>query len=778
MIGRILRRARKVGYRLRCGRPGAPEEGLRWTADGRFLFESGGKDELVECYRKYFGGGNAGEKEEADRILKHDFRFLSHDYGLREKPINWHLDPVSGMSWPRVFFDDIPFKGSGRLGDIKFPWELAKHQYFFSLGKAYWLTGDEAYALEYRDTVLSWIRDNPPYQGIHWISGLEMGMRVLSWITARYFMEGSPAVDGGFEKTMLDSLYAQSRHIYENLTEKKWANNHLIGEATALLFTGLLVDSKMGGRFRKKGIAILEDQIDNQFFEDGVGREQSLNYHRLTLDFYLLAQALMARNGLSLSDHAMKRLEEITEALMFLIKPGQGENYFGDGDDSRGICVGAGCHEDYRSLLAIGAVLFGRADFRSRAGGPCEELLWLLGKEAVEEFEKMAPADPAETSRGFPRGGYYVMRGGWDPNDGYLLFDCGPLGLGSGGHGHADALSFQLSARGFNYLVDPGTYSYNMDYRWRDYFRSTPAHNTVTVDGLDQSEMLDRMSWKTQAHSKCNLWLTTRWFDFVDGEHDGYMRLDDPVSHRRMIFSDRNNYWVIIDLMKCEAGHVFDQYLHLHPDCGLLPDEDGHGFRLVSGADDVIRVSIRDVDDTLPEMKVSRGDKDTGPGWYSGSYGSRVPAGAIRVRRRSKGDTLHATVIDASGVNRLFSFSAARGGMISLTVRDPSIEGLERIWYSLGPGGEETSADLLFRGRLCYMKERPGAPPEAFAVEAREFELKGRIGIHSGKVIKEIAVLGDEVKVSVSGEAAEGLRISNAGGYRVIINGSGKIREA
>src|SRR5262249_14985559 len=168
-----------------------------------------------------------------------------------------------------------------------------------------------------------------------------------------------------------------------------------------------------------------------------------------------------------------------------------------------------------------------------------------------------------------PDGGYYVMRGGSKPSDPTLVFDCGPLGAGPAGHGHADALSFQLHAAGYQFLVDSGTYSYNLDYEWRDVFRSTEAHNAVVVDGLSQSNSDGRMSWSTKAQAHTRRWVTTTSLDLVDGEHDGYTRLADPVTHRRVIAFLKPDVWVVCDFLAGDQQHEFELPLHVRPDCAL-----------------------------------------------------------------------------------------------------------------------------------------------------------------------------------------------------------------
>src|SRR5581483_11435539 len=99
----------------------------------------------------------------------------------------------------------------------------------------------------------------------------------------------------------------------------------------------------------------------------------------------------------------------------------------------------------------------------------------------------------------FADAGIFLSRLGEAGHEARLLFDSGGMGLGSGGHGHADALSFTWDIDDVPFLVDPGTFVYNRARLWRNYFRGTSAHNTVTVDGLDQSLPGGTFSWIERA---------------------------------------------------------------------------------------------------------------------------------------------------------------------------------------------------------------------------------------------------------------------------------------
>ena len=175
------------------------------------------------------------------------------------------------------------------------------------------------------------------------------------------------------------------------------------------------------------------------------------------------------------------------EFVMHVTRPDGSIPLLGDDDGGRALALD---QKDYRSYLdgiCLGALLFGRPDFKRQAGAFREEAFWLFGREAWRAYEALGTAVPSGDSHSFPTAGYFVQRSGWDKDDSHLVFDCGGLGLPTGGHGHADALSLVLYSGGREMLVDPGTAVYNAAPEWRSYFRSSRAHNTVVVDGQEQS---------------------------------------------------------------------------------------------------------------------------------------------------------------------------------------------------------------------------------------------------------------------------------------------------
>jgi uncharacterized heparinase superfamily protein len=176
-----------------------------------------------------------------------------------------------------------------------------------------------------------------------------------------------------------------------------------------------------------------------------------------------------------------------------------------------------------------------------------------------------------------------------------VTFDCGELRFKSiAAHGHADALSFTLRAFGCDVFVDPGTYDYFSYPAWRAYFRSTSAHNTLVVDGLDHSVMLGPFLWGPRAHARCVAWEPRIQGGKVIGEHDGYTRLADPVLHRRTLELDaESRILTIYDDIVARGTHGIAVYFHLAENADMSTERPNRYRIAVAGGTVVLEMDAQ-----------------------------------------------------------------------------------------------------------------------------------------------------------------------------------------
>ena len=458
-------------------------------------------------------------REAADGICNGQFILLGVPVHYPSE-ISWIADPLSRNDWPMRFHTGIKiFDGDREHGDVKYVWELNRHQFLTTLGKAYRLSGDHRYASAVVELLQHWIRANPYKVGVNWTSALEVAIRSLSWCQVLEFIHDSSALDSGKRQIILRSLYQHGHYIDNHLSFFFSPYNHLIGEAAALYIIGSLLSwLKPARRWKGKGWAILERELPNQFHADGGTVEQAISYHHFTLGFYLHGFLLRRRLGLEIPSGMEFLLEKAFEFSMYMTRPDGLVPMIGDGDEGKAIDLLQNSIWDFRPLLAIGAVLFQRADFKTIAGPFPPDAAWLLGLEGWKKYESLQDTAPKDNSKVLPKSGYCIMRTGWDRQSHYLSFDCGDIAAGvpkgdiaSAAHGHADALSIEVAAYGVPILVDPGFYTYNGDEQWHRYFRETEAHNTIVVDGCSQAEYRGRLKWSHAPDTKLHHAITTKF---------------------------------------------------------------------------------------------------------------------------------------------------------------------------------------------------------------------------------------------------------------------------
>jgi hypothetical protein len=561
-------------------------------------------------------------------------------------PPRWNRDPKTGIEAPLAFGKLLDYRDQNLVGDIKYLWEPNRHLHLVTLAQAWALTRNRKYFQALADHLDSWFLACPYGQGPNWSSALEAGIRLLNWSLAWQLVEFSND-DLEFRDRWLRSIYQHAEFVRTWLSAHSSANNHLLGEAAGLYIAGLTWPYwERAVLWRARGRAILEREAIAQNAPDGVNREQAVGYQQFVLDM-LLAGLLAGRaNGEPFSAQYEARVQAMLDYLASIMDAGGHVPMIGDADDGFVFRLQDCC--PYKSLLATGAVLFRRGDFKLKARTLDDKTRWLLGARADAEFDAL---DPEKTRlplrQAFPEGGSFVLGCGFDtPQEIRVVADAGPLGYRSiAAHGHADALSFTLSVGGREFLVDPGTYAYHTHPVWRDYFRGTGAHNTVRIDGLDQSVSGGNFMWLKKARAGCALWLSSAEKDSFEGWHDGYMRLEDPVKHRRLIELDkRTRRLVIEDTLEMEEDHEVELFFHFSEACDVAQVEGGFS---VSHQEISLRLLLPKNENAT--TRIHRGSVAPICGWISRAFDRRAPSPTLVWRARLTGRTVLRTELALAG---------------------------------------------------------------------------------------------------------------------------------
>ncbi|HZZ90984.1 MAG TPA: alginate lyase family protein [Usitatibacter sp.] len=561
--------------------------------------------------------------------------FALEDVDLGTPP-RWNRDPKTGIEAPLEFGKTLDYRDEKRVGDCKYLWEPNRHLQIVTLAQAYCLTGDARYGEALRAQLESWFVACPYLMGPNWSSALEGGLRLVNWALAWQLIGGvdSKLFEGeqgaAFRSRWLTSVYQHAEFVSGHYSLHSSANNHLIGELAGVVTAAIAWPHWERARhWLDKGRAMLEREALLQNAADGVNREQAVSYQQWELDLLLLPYLAGEANGCGFSGEYRARIVAMLEYVASIIDVGGNVPMFGDADDGYVVRLDprAGfCR--FRSLLATGAVLFDRGDFKAKARALDDKTRWLLGASSDATFMAIDTAGAQlPVRRAFPEGGYYILGQDFEtPREIRLIADAGPLGYREiAAHGHADALSFTLSVAGQEFLVDPGTFAYHTEAQWRHYFRGTAAHNTVRIDGMDQSEPGGNFMWLRKARAECTRWSSDGKADVFEGWHDGYLGLEDPVAHRRRITLDKAARRVAIeDSLEMEGRHAVEILFHCHEDCAV--ERTDPGVRLSRGG--------RAIELRLPSMPgagVHVLEASTQPigGWVSRRFDRKVRAPTI-----------------------------------------------------------------------------------------------------------------------------------------------------
>jgi hypothetical protein len=696
------------------------------TAAEKFFPSFCDRERAIEIFRRFGEKSFTNIIEKAEKVTDGKFDLLGYqnlDFG---DAFDWHYEPVSGRHIPLRHWKQFDELDSDETGDKKIIWELNRHQHFFTLGVAYWLTRDEIFAETFVRHLESWMEQNPPGMGVNWVSSLEVSFRVMSWIWAFQFFQQSPHLTPDILHRALKFLHVHGRHLEKYLSTYYSPNTHLTGEALGLYYLGTqLPFFKRADYWRKLGEEILLAELDRQILPDGVYFEQTTWYQRYTADFYLqfllLKRLSSEKNKPESEEKLTAKLRQMLDFLMYVTRPDGTTPIIGDDDGGRALPHSAAAPNDFRACLAIGAVIFGRGDYKYVALEAGEETLWLLGCEGLIQFEALREFKPEKDSKSFYCGGYFVMRDGWDATDNYLLIDCGNLGAMSGGHSHADTLGIELAAAGRTLLVDPGTYTYHESKELRDYFRSSSAHNTLCVNKQSSSEPGGKFSWQTMAQARANSWIAEDRFDFFEGSHDGYRRLENPATHTRSILFLKNDYWIMRDFVETTGENDFGLNFHFNIKTGPEVERSENGGVCVAEMPPG-EVGLRAL--TFGD----NGGWQRKESWVSTCYGQRSEAPLLRFVSHGTGSQEFFTFMmpadQGFAAPEVFETEVVGGRAFVIRYRDYS----DLFVYADGNGQiiRTEFFDTNFRFLWARLSRGESLPEEFVLVDGTNFNVAGR----------------------------------------------------
>lgn len=475
---------------------------------GSTKYEEGAK-ELLKYYRnrtnvhhldfdaediKHLAGKKVNENtlKLANNILLHRFKphkdYPTFDYG---KDINWQYRPVQDQLLT-TFLHRTAF------------WE--------PLGIVYQSTGDERYAKEWIFELRDWIKKNKPGaypddKDYAW-KAFVVSFRLNHWLGYFNLFLNSPNFTPAFLMEFLNSYYEQADYVMTHYTD---VGNHRLYEALHLMYAGSsFPEMKQASGWRKSGIAVLNEEIKKQVLPDGVQFELSPSYHIGSIKIFLDALQMAQLNGAE---------KEFTESYRNLV-------------EKMVLAVGKYSFPDYtyplygNSFLTTKSAMLKSYQSWSKVFPKNKEI-------AYYATEGTLGTSPDYLSSSLPDAGFYAFRSGWGMNAIVMQIKAGPP---AAFHSHPDNGNFVLWVKGRDFTPDAGSFIYanvgNQENAKRDWYRSTKAHQTLTIDDKTIENNAKLQKWETGNNVEILSYVNPSYKD---------------LSHQRTFLFIDKTFFVIID---------------------------------------------------------------------------------------------------------------------------------------------------------------------------------------------------------------------------------------
>jgi uncharacterized heparinase superfamily protein len=544
----------------------------------------------------------------------------------------------------------VSFKGEPAWHDSSQSqlWRYHLHYFDYVRDLLVWsVSGEAETAYEtFRSLARSWIDQNALLKGDGW-HPFTISLRLVNWLHAVSGFERQLAGDRAFRDRLLGSLYGQAQILFSDL-EFDVRGNHLIENLRALIWAGIAFKTE---RWLRRALDVLEREVIEQVLADGGHFERSPGYHLVVLKDFLEIALWLKRNRQDAPpwlDTALRRMLDYLRAILpqNLQVPMLKDTAWD----------GAPAPED---LFAAAALYFDDPAYKRSEEFAIYPFL-LFGRAGKEKFDRWPLNDLPRCSVALKESGHYVMRD--DARGDHLIFDAGkacPDYLPA--HAHADMLSYELTAGGERVVVDSGVYEYSRG-AWRDYFRSTRAHNTVEVGRENQSEVWSNFRVARRARPRGIFWRSGAESVLAQAEHDGYRRLPGVVIHQRTLVWRVSKYWLIVDLLKGDKATTASSFVHLHPDLTFEAGPDSTW--LIRGRGSPLWLTAFNAQ----SHSIIRGQiEEPRQGWYSEQFGQLLANSVLRLDRAGALPICFGYVISRDAPARVQMIASGSGIGVAIT---------------------------------------------------------------------------------------------------------------
>lgn len=398
------------------------------------------------CNRKYRVFNNVFDYDEINKYLKSDKKF-------------WRKCDIN------------------KYKDVKIIWEYNRLQILLPLAIKYIKTKEEKYKLSLVNILDYWKQNNEFEYSINWNSNLEISIRAINICLALAFIQ-----DEELNNKYSEMLYLHAKHIYSEIGYSDCCipNNHVIGEATALLMLSNFLEVKEKKKWYKKAIKILDKYL-NIIDNEGVSKENSFSYQFFVTKMYMLSLCFIKERDFfyEINKKILKSLNILEYSIV------NNDEILNYGDNDGGFLFSIQMQYNIVKDIKEYCDLFldGKVNDESnlyfyllKTYNNANEIV--IGKKNDKEY--------ICTDKIFIYNNSNII----------LFFNAKDIC----GHAHNDSLAINLFINGKSIFTDSGTYSYNLQKEKRNYYRERQAHSTIILKEKNAIP-IGKFRWKNKNKS-------------------------------------------------------------------------------------------------------------------------------------------------------------------------------------------------------------------------------------------------------------------------------------
>ncbi len=565
-------------------------------------------------------------------LFDNEFSVFGKKVDFFNTKLDWHKDIFSEESYQKTFSKSINIRNNPNLS-AKNVWELNRLQFLTQIAINYRLTKNKKYLNKFIEINESWIESNPYLLGINWYSNIEVNIRLINWFFCWELMDvenlkiQSDTFKEFTDSKWLPSIYQHCKYSYANPSKFSSANNHLISEYAGLYIASSLWGFKESNKWRLYAKEGLETEIAKQH-SNGINKEEAAEYIQFITDFFLLPYVIANKNKDCFSQNYEKTLKEIFDYIRTFTDIKLNFPKYGDEDDGYVLNFSETKHfNNFKSLLVSASVLFFDASYLNKESIYDIKNQLLFQEDGKALFDKLKKREVTQLeSAYYPFEGHFIFRKRKENKEIYAHLDVAPLGyLSIAAHGHSDILSFLITINGNPFFIDSGTYSYHTEKKWRNYFVSSKAHNTITIDDLNQAFHASDTMWLNHYNPKVlshNMSLANG----IENVVGTYNEFSDVQHIRSFTFDKGNDEITILDEILIRDNKIHKVFLpfHLHPKV-IVKRKNEFSYELSN--DQGVKVGL-DLDKKINWDTIC-GGLDPLLGWYSESFMKKEPTSVI-----------------------------------------------------------------------------------------------------------------------------------------------------